>query len=373
MFYIYLDTKILGAAKQTISMFRNGIFSTQEVSVLVRKYRHSSTRIICNLFKRNGISFRLVRYADLDNLNDGIVFYPFNAQSNTRFVANRKLKHIFITHGESNKISSTKPIIRIYDHVITAGEAGIKRYLDTRIFNQYDLLYKRIIMMGDTFVGRTGLSASNEKKQKVLFYAPTWEGGIESENYSSLEYPDFVVQQLLKACSLYNVNTILIKPHPNTGHRKKGFFYSFISSLYKVKDRNITVLLYQGDINLSYMDKYRLKRKGIIFIGDLSLYFPTIAFCDVSAIETQLLNENILHYIFYRKQDEKIIDNQVDPEFYREHSIILNNTNYNIKKLGSNYALYLEKIKNRLIYSDVSEIPIESRISYLKKIVSGYN
>src|SRR5690606_6956186 len=121
---------------------------------------------------------------DLDGLREQTVFYLFNAQSNCRLVANRRLKHIFITHGESNKISSIKPITRIYDHVVMSGRLSLSRYYRSGLFDAHDYATRRLVMMGDTFIGRTWLGSVG--RTPVLFYAPTWEGGLPAEDYSSL-------------------------------------------------------------------------------------------------------------------------------------------------------------------------------------------
>ncbi|MDP4360951.1 hypothetical protein QR510_30430, partial [Escherichia coli] len=74
-----------------------------------------------------------------------IVFYLFNAQSNCRIVANRNLIHVFVTHGESHKLASVKPIIRIYDYVVTSGDVGIDRYLKSGIFTPFDIRNGKVI------------------------------------------------------------------------------------------------------------------------------------------------------------------------------------------------------------------------------------
>lgn len=134
-YFIYLDSKIVGSALQICTFFENGVFDKNNTTILIKKYKHKSNKMIGNIFKNKVFNYRFVNENDLDNLESGVIFYPFNAQSNCRAVANRNLTHIFITHGESNKVSSIKPIIRIYDYVITAGQAGIDRYLTNNIFS----------------------------------------------------------------------------------------------------------------------------------------------------------------------------------------------------------------------------------------------
>ena len=117
---LYLDSKILGTATQLLSFFEQEIFSRDNTIIYLKRYKESAVAFQ-KIFEREKIPYRFMRPSELDQLSDQIIFYAFNAQSNCRLVANRKLKHIFITHGESNKVSSVKPIIRIYDHVTMAG------------------------------------------------------------------------------------------------------------------------------------------------------------------------------------------------------------------------------------------------------------
>lgn len=296
-YYIYLDSKIVGTAKQIATFFADQIFSSENTTVLIKKYKHKSAKQIADVFMQQNIAYQFVLAEDLDKLANGIIFYPFNAQSNCRAVANRKLTHIFITHGESNKAASVKPIIRIYDYVFTAGQAGIDRFLAHGIFSQHDVDAGRIIMAGDTFIGKTGLSSQGEK---CIFYAPTWEGGIEQENYSSLAYWENLAERIVLKQKEYQINTVLIRPHPNVGHRLP-IYRKHILSLVQLllKQHNINVLLYQPNLSLSFWQKWQWQEAGVKFINDLSGFQAVFAFCDVSAMETQLLNENVAYELFY--------------------------------------------------------------------------
>lgn len=296
-YYIYLDSKIVGTAKQIATFFADQIFSSANTTVLIKKYKHKSAKQIADVFRQQNIDYHFVLAEDLDKLESGIIFYPFNAQSNCRAVANRKLTHIFITHGESNKAASVKPIIRIYDYVFTAGQAGIERFLAHGIFSQYDVDVGRIIMAGDTFVGKTGLSSQGEK---CIFYAPTWEGGIEQENYSSLVYWNDLAERIALKKAEYQVDKILIRPHPNVGYRLP-IYRKHILSLAQalIKQYDVNVLLYQPNLSLSFWQKWQWQKIGVQFVNDLSKFQAVFAFCDISAMETQFLNEDIAYELFY--------------------------------------------------------------------------
>ncbi|OOH85096.1 hypothetical protein BMT54_11920 [Pasteurellaceae bacterium 15-036681] len=296
--YIYLDSKIIGAAKQIVAYFEQGIFSKKDTVVLVKKYKHKSAKQIARIFSQYRLMFRFVRMRDLDHLGKGVIFYPFNAQSNVRAVANRKLKHIFITHGESNKIASIKPIIRIYDYIVTAGQAGIDRFIANGIFSSHDVEHGRFIKMGDTFIGQTGLAQPDTGKA-CLFYAPTWEGGIEQENYSSLENISFVMSTLCELARQYDINEIVIRPHPNMGHRLKIYRQHLLELIKLLSMNGFSIVIFSRHFTFSWLEKLKLRRYKIQSLDDLSHYYARFGVCDISAMESQLLNEDIPYHLYW--------------------------------------------------------------------------
>lgn len=354
--YLYLDSKIVGTAKQICVFFENGVFSL-DTTVLLRYHRHLSQLKIVRFFRQHKIKFRYIyRMADLDKIESGMVFYPFNAASNTRLVANRRLKHIFVTHGESNKISSIKPIIRIYDIICVAGQAGIDRYLSANIFNACDVENGRVQKVGDIFVGMTGLSQTGTP---VILYAPTWEGGIAvQENYSSLSYIKIVTESIIQAAQITSMSIILIKPHPNMGHRDKQYIGYLLKIIRILKEKGLMVLLYSKNLNISLWLRYQCKKTAKI-VDNLSLYCAKIAFCDISAMETQLLNENIPYYIFSAEQNKGVkcldfvhSDNPYS-RYYQNAKIVLGENTAELKGINQDDFV---KLKEYVISSNVQKI-----------------
>lgn len=353
-YYIYLDSKIVGSAKQITTFFENQIFSRENTTILIKEYKHKSTKQIARIFRQFNLPYRFVLMNDIDDLDLGIVFYPFNAQSNCRVVANRRLLHIFITHGESNKAASIKPIIRIYDHVFTAGQAGIERFLAYGIFSQHDIDTGRIVIAGDTFIGKTGLSGQGKK---CIFYAPTWESSIEQENYSSLQYWTHLVERILLKQAEYQIDTVLIRPHPNIGHRLQHY-HNHILALAKTLRQNGkgNIFLYQPNLSLSWWQIWQWKRAGVQFIQDLGDFQAAFAFCDVSAMETQLLNENIPYELFY-------------PAYQSTMAIPNLNAYHEVAKIGEEMAWLavndIEQYKAYLIDARFEQVASSNRIHFL--------
>lgn len=357
-FFIYLDSKIVGSALQICTFFEYGVFDKNSVTILIKKYKHKSNKIIGNIFNKENIYYRFVSADDLDKLAGGVIFYPFNAQSNCRAVANRKLTHIFITHGESNKVSSVKPIIRIYDYVITAGQAGIDRYLANGIFSQHDVDVGRIIPLGNTFVGKTGL-APKGVGQAVIFYAPTWEGGIEQENYSSLSYTQWVAKSLVDTAKTHQTNTIVIKPHPNTGHRIKTYTHYIYELARQLKDEQLQVVVFKPYLKTTWIQSLRYKNIGITFVNSLADYYALVGFCDVSAVETQLLNEDIPYYLFCHTKYKMTL--QKKHEYYN-NSLIEFCTEAKIDILIKSDFL---RLKKSVIFQELNGVALSERIPFL--------
>lgn len=318
MNYIYIDTKIEGTIHQLIEYFHFGVFDSKDFLIYYKQYK-KETKLFSKIFSKagvNAIGFR--KYSEVHLDNGSIVFYLFNAQSNCRIVANRKVKHVFVTHGESNKISSIKPIIRIYDHVITAGQIGVERYMDEGIFYPEDITRNRIIMMGDTFIGDNCYKYAPQSN--AILYAPTWEGGIPEENYSSLEWNN-VFDKIIAYCKFKNIQTVVIQPHPNLGYRDKRYKSHLYNGINRLLKQSLTVILMKNGkrwvdrkLSLLHSDKFQIRSKQ-------EVTSVQEAFCDISAMEAQLYAKYIPTRVFIK--EGMIIDNEHIKDHYK-----LNGINY---------------------------------------------
>lgn len=355
--YIYVDTTVVGAAKQIATFFHRGIFSTDKVVVLIKKNRLFKIKNIMAVFRQHNIRYRLVINKDIDTLEKGIVFYPFNTQpSSCRVVANRHLKHIFITHGESNKSTSVKPMTRIYDYIVTAGQAGIDRYLTHHIFTPYDIEQGRLITMGDTFIGSTGLSADGKK---CIFYAPTWEGSIDQENYSSLTHWQAIARRLIQHANQQHINTIVIKPHPNTGHRLRIYRQHIFNLAKNIKENGFDVWFYQSNMVMPFWQKWKYQQHHIQLSGCLKDFQAALAICDISAMETQLLNENIPYEIYC---DDSFVKNTI--EHKEDYQLVFNDNNIKLFTLKD-----FKQHQKYVLDSQVKNIAMQKRIDFLLSFV----
>ena len=110
--------------------------------------------------------------------------------------------------------------MRAYDEVWVAGEAHIDRFRNTGVDFRH-LQYVKIGRPSLLPVIRELERRSTERrralpKRPTILYLPTWEGGDEGSNHSSLKE----AWRYLSAVARLNKNaSILIKAHPRTGER----------------------------------------------------------------------------------------------------------------------------------------------------------
>ena len=313
--YVYLDSKIRGAALQLVRYFDTGVFCRNASVVLYKPYKESA-QFYEKLFDRFGIAREpLVSLARIPGLDDSVVYYPFNAQSNCKIVAERGARHVFVTHGESNKAASCKPIIRLYDYVATAGMAGIDRYVHAGVFRRQEAESGRVVRLGATFVGTSGYRPCDGAEAYVL-YAPTWEGGVEAENYSSA----FQGQGLRYAAAharTIGALRLIVQPHPNLGHRLPIYRQGLYRQLGRLVNEGFHVVLV--DAQYGWRDRWWLGTAGLKRVEIVNAAPPvpvSQAFADLSAMETQLLNDGIKYKLFLRRMPDFALANPLLASYY---------------------------------------------------------
>ncbi|MEU5717467.1 hypothetical protein AB0G71_17080 [Streptomyces sp. NPDC020403] len=153
----------------------------------------------------------------LMNLNLSTVrvcLYPANVGKNIHMLRVPTMKHVFIGHGDSDKLASVNPYSKVYDEVWTAGRAGRDRYALADVGVRDEDIVE---------VGRPQLApierwtGATRNPVPTVLYAPTWEGWDDNPgNTSLLLAGENIVRRLLNADSPIRV---IYKPHPFTGIR----------------------------------------------------------------------------------------------------------------------------------------------------------
>jgi len=143
-----------------------------------------------------------------------VCLYPANVGKNIHMLRVPTMKHVFIGHGDSDKLASVNPYSKVYDEVWTAGRAGRDRYALADVGVRDEDIVE---------VGRPQLApieswtGTTRNPIPTVLYAPTWEGWDDNPgNTSLLLAGENIVRRLLTADSPVRV---IYKPHPFTGIR----------------------------------------------------------------------------------------------------------------------------------------------------------
>ena len=143
-----------------------------------------------------------------------VALYAANVGKNIHLLRVPTMKHVFIGHGDSDKLASVNPFSKVYDEVWTAGRAGRDRYAIADVGIRDEDIVE---------VGRPQLAPIDpwrgEPQDRIptVLYAPTWEGWDDDPgNTSILLAGENIVKKLVKAEPPVRV---LYKPHPFTGSR----------------------------------------------------------------------------------------------------------------------------------------------------------
>ncbi|MEU6354160.1 hypothetical protein ABZ896_33350 [Streptomyces sp. NPDC047072] len=150
--------------------------------------------------------------AELDLSAVKVVLYPGNAGKNVHMLRIAEAKHVFIGHGDSDKLASSNRVSKVYDEIWVAGKAGRDRYRRVRHAISDDAIVE---------VGRPQLAPVQLHTDRVpgpvpvVLYAPTWEGWSDDDCHTSLIPMGVPLIGKLLAEGV----RVVYKPHPLTGKR----------------------------------------------------------------------------------------------------------------------------------------------------------
>jgi hypothetical protein len=153
-----------------------------------------------------------VHLMNLDLASVRVALYPANVGKNIHLLRVPTMKHVFIGHGDSDKIASINPFSKAYDEVWTAGKAGRDRYALAEV----GVRDEEIVEVGrPQLAGIQTWTGAPPARIPTVLYAPTWEGWTDDPgNTSVLLAGENIVRRLVRAEQPVRV---LYKPHPFTG------------------------------------------------------------------------------------------------------------------------------------------------------------
>ncbi|WKX09037.2 hypothetical protein [Streptomyces sp. NL15-2K] len=148
-----------------------------------------------------------------------VLIHPSNSGKTSQILRIPTIKHTFVNHGESDKLSSCNPYAKAYDEVWVAGPAARERYAAAEV----GVEDKDVVEIGrpqldavrpyaGSATGPRGGAADGHRS--TVLYAPTWEGWDGNPgNTSVIEAGENLVRALLADPGV----RLLYKPHPLTG------------------------------------------------------------------------------------------------------------------------------------------------------------
>jgi hypothetical protein len=141
-----------------------------------------------------------------------IVFYVNQNAKNFQMFRYGRMWHVFINHGESDKMYMTTNQFKAYDFSFVAGDAAIDR-LSHKLWD-FDLAARAIAIgrpQADHFAGELPYTAD---ERTVVLYAPTWEGDRDAAAYGSIASHGVTLVPALLATGRHRV---IYRPHPRSG------------------------------------------------------------------------------------------------------------------------------------------------------------
>ncbi|GAT72624.1 glycosyl/glycerophosphate transferase [Microbacterium sp. HM58-2] len=141
-----------------------------------------------------------------------IVLYVNQNTRNFQMFRYGRRWHVFINHGESDKMYMTTNQYKAYDYALVAGQAARDRL--SRTLWDYDI-DKRTIEIGRPQADHySGALPYTPDDRVVVLYAPTWEGDRPSAHYGSIATHGEALVTALLATGRHRV---IYRPHPRSG------------------------------------------------------------------------------------------------------------------------------------------------------------
>lgn len=141
-----------------------------------------------------------------------MVFYVNQNTKNFQMFRYGRMWHVFVNHGESDKMYMTTNQFKAYDYSLIAGDAARDR-LSRKLWN-FDLDTRTIAIgrpQADHFAGDLPYTPDD---RTVVLYAPTWEGDRDAAAYGSIASHGVPLVNALLASDRHR---LIYRPHPRSG------------------------------------------------------------------------------------------------------------------------------------------------------------
>ena len=141
-----------------------------------------------------------------------LTLYVNQNAKNFQMMRYGRMWHVFVNHGESDKMYMTTNQFKAYDYAFVAGDAARAR-LSAALWD-YDL-DRRAVPVGRPQADHTaGVVPFPRDDRTVVLYAPTWEGDRPAAAYGSIATHGTALVRALLASDRHR---LVYRPHPRSG------------------------------------------------------------------------------------------------------------------------------------------------------------
>ena len=326
-YFIFINSKVTNIIDQIFPHFEKGFLDKDKV-LIVYKHHFESVKYIERDIKKYGLQGHcIINLRDIPSVKDAIWIYTHNSMHNFA-VINKNLysTHIWIGHGDSEKIAYYKKMIRIYDYIFVVGDLSIERFITHKIFGEGER-YK-FIRIGKMALCSV-LPTTVKEGKKALLFAPTWEGAMAEENYATLHLPQENAQFIQTVSNQLDIDTIVIKLHPNTGIRDSKVVHQTIKTLQSLLDidKKLIFVAEKGDWVYGYIfNEFKEKLEYRDKLYQLKDYKLEIGVANISAMTPMIDIEGIKTFVLYDKEIE-----------IQERVALTSGEKVNLRDLNSDY------------------------------------
>lgn len=299
-YFIFINSKVTNIIDQVYPPFQKGFFPKDKV-LIVYKHYFESVKYIQRDLKKYGLEGHcIINLRDIPSVENAIWFYTHNSMYNFA-VINKNLysKHVWIGHGDSEKIAYYKKMIRVFDYILVTGDLAIERFIKHDVFRKEES-YK-FIRIGKAALCSV-LPSSNKSSEKALLFTSTWEGAMEEENYSTMHLPKENALFVSKIINMLELSTVVIKLHPNTGIRDSKLIaqtLNTIEALLELK-KDIIFVAEKTDWVYSWVyNKFQDKLEYRDKLYELNDYSFEAGISNISAMASMIDAEGIKTFVLY--------------------------------------------------------------------------
>jgi hypothetical protein len=148
----------------------------------------------------------------VDRQDIRIVLYVNQNTKNFQMFRYGRMWHVFVNHGESDKMYMTTNQFKAYDYAFVAGQAALDR-LSRKLWD-FDLDKKAIPIGRPQADHLAGALPYTPDDRTVVLYAPTWEGDRPAAAYGSIATHGVALAEAVLASPSHR---LIYRPHPRSG------------------------------------------------------------------------------------------------------------------------------------------------------------